>query len=171
MREVAHSRAGVIGLLEIMERENQDYKVLFDYSLRKREALLSNDIEGLVSITTGEEKLIQEVQQAERERLELLNRLAVEFNIPASELNLKRLAELVTSDLSEQLVSIGDDLKTTIRELSFLNQVNSRLIGDTLAFTTHILEVITQEKREKSTYKERGQKERRKPPLVVDRRV
>lgn len=158
-------------LLEILDHEKKDYENLLQHSLKKQKVLLSNDIEELASITTEEEELIQGIQQLENERLRLLNGIAVEFNIPVDELNLTKLAELTDPGLSDRFVVAGEQLKAILEEISSVNRTNSKLILDSLAFTTAILDVITQQDREKSTYKKRGQKERSRLPLVLDRRA
>lgn len=170
-REMKTDQIEAVDLLKVLEREKADYESLLRTSVKKQEIILSNDIEGLAVITEDEEGLIQGIQQRERERFWLLNGLAVDLGIPIDELNLVRLAELVDHNLSDRFLAIGKELKTLLEELASLNRVNSKLILDSLTFATCILDVLTQQDREKSTYKEKGQKERRGSPLVVDRRA
>lgn len=158
-------------LLEILEHEKKDYGNLLQHSCKKQKVLLANDIEELASATQAEGRLIQEIQQMEEKRLWLLNSLAGDLQVSADELNLNKLAELVNPDLSDRFVAMGEELKALLEEISSINRVNSKLILDSLTFTSCILDVITQQDREKSTYKQKGEKQRRGVPLVVDRRA
>ena len=128
----------------VLESIEKTLRELLDLSGDKQNALVANDPKKMDEISSGEQKLLQKLENLEKERRVILSQLHESYNISHVD---EKLADIVRSlsgtvDRNSliRLIELRNNIKNITDELKKINDQNNTLIGNSRAF---IKEVIT----------------------------
>lgn len=161
-----------LDLLEnILSKEYQGYREMLELSRRKREALSRNDINGLNEITEKERHFVEEIQNLEKKRLEFIKDMAEVWRIDAGEIGFEHLIGKSPEPYATKFNKIKQDLILTLSELNGLNDLNAKLINQSLEFVNHVLDTITRIKSKGKTYGDKADLKKDAGSAVIDKKI
>ncbi|CAM2934244.1 flagellar protein FlgN [Paenibacillus sediminis] len=131
-------------VISTMERLTELHQQLFDSGEEKKQAIIKNDIEKLTQIMTQENRLLKQVAEVEKERVDAAYAFLHEKGI-RSQLNLTvtELLRLVFNvEERFQLQDSQNRLLNVIHALKRQNEVNQQLIHHALEFIDFSLNVF-----------------------------
>ncbi|HWQ89290.1 MAG TPA: flagellar protein FlgN [Desulfitobacteriaceae bacterium] len=121
------------------------YAALYEFAQQKQEALISNNLVKLETITLSEEQLLLEVSRLEKERLLLAGQIGFAIGKPPEELTLKELAAYFP-----ELLEIQIRLDDLIKRLINVHEFNTQLLQQALKIVNLTSSLLTQQ--EGTTY-------------------
>lgn len=133
----------------ILQTEAQRYEELLELCRRKTPILVKGKIEELQKITDEEQILVDNINNVDKKRAELINDMGNVLNQNPKELTIQRLAELVENqpEHKKQLLEVHDRLKKTVGNVQTINEQNKALVNQMLemvAFDMNLLKSMKQ---------------------------
>ncbi len=121
-------------LIDILDREEKHYQVLLGLSREKTGVIVDGNIEKLQEITGREEAIVSEVAKLDKKREELSADIANVMNMDQEKLKLTGLIQILEKRPQErdELIRLHDALRSTLGELSMINDQNRALINQSL---------------------------------------
>lgn len=135
-------------LVYILDKELKVYRDLLSISKEKTQIIVNNKLEELQQLTEKEQIFTSRVSQFEKRREEIINDIAIVINRRSDELTINKLIELIGNSLKEQeqLVNIYDEFKSVLDELKQKNELNKKLIEQSLDFINFTVNAIQSSK-------------------------
>lgn len=121
-------------LIEVLDRECDEYEGLLTVSQRKTPIIVSGNLENLQRITDEEQTLVSRINNLERRRMEVTADIATVLNKDVTKLTLTNLIDMLAARPAEQkaLMKSYDRLHRSVRELKRVNEQNGSLLKDAL---------------------------------------
>lgn len=136
----------VIGNLENnLRKQVQLYRKITKLEKAKQEALVSNNLKEIESITAQEEKILLEVGRLEEERFRWAEFFGKELGKSAEDITLADLVENYPG-----LESVREEMEKQMSELKFLHETNTKLLENAVNLVNFTLQTLTTES--KTTY-------------------
>jgi len=131
----------VNGLAAVLEEELHLYKKLCDLSLRKKEAVLKDNIDLLSRIIGEERTLIVEAERLESRRIAEIKRIACELGL-SKDVKLSDLRSFLDEERFALLEERGSQLKAVLDRLREINETNRYLIESTLKYISYLIDSL-----------------------------
>lgn len=136
-------------LIEVLTAENDEYEALLKLSIEKTEIIVAGDVDALNAKVNEEQQVVGRINTLERKRTEATNDIAMVLNGKPEELTLGKLTELLAGQPKEceALKNIHDKLKTTLANMSRVNESNMMLLQesiDMIQFEMNIMQSLKQ---------------------------
>lgn len=129
-------------LLTLMDEQVKVMADLTALSKKKSEVLVDGNIEELDVLLRGEQALIWQMGRLEDKRFHLQMDLASQLQIHPSQLTLEKLRKSVPADLATRCDAVAERYGATAGELSQVNQLNSELIQQAMAYVDFSLQLM-----------------------------
>ncbi len=142
-------------LLEVMIQEKDIYRNLLELSVQKRVVLIQNDVPALEGIVQREKGLVQTTRELETQRQKLMDGIAADLDIGSEDTTLTRVVEVCEEPLKGEFISLKEELRGVVAELSQSNDTNKKLIQTHLDYTSFCIRLLT-DAGEGQTYNNKG---------------
>lgn len=121
-------------LIEVLEKESQEYESLLGLSMKKTPVIVSGDLKELAKITDEEQTVVGKINRLDSERQVLFTDIANVINKDVKTLILTDLIQMLSPRPEEQqkLAKAHDKLKTVVRNVERVNEQNRILIQNAL---------------------------------------
>lgn len=131
-------------LLDTLEKQEQLYTKLLELSTRKTPIIIKGDITALQAITDEEQLVVDDINQLEKTREEVMKDIANVINKDVNTLKLIHLIEMLKNQPSEQkrLAQVNDKLKETTKQMKRVNEQNRELIANALEMVSFDLNLL-----------------------------
>ena len=131
-------------LISVLERLDEIHGQLVDLADRKREALIRNEVQEVSAATAKENQLIKTIEELLAEKREATNDFFRSRGFqPVREVTVTELSRLVTDPgEKEALLAARDRLTATAEKLKGKNELNQKLIEQSLGFINYSLDVL-----------------------------
>ena len=131
-------------LIEVLEKENLEYKNLLDLSIKKTPAIVSDDIKSLAKITDEEQIIVSRINHLDNQRNEAVNDIANVLNKDVDKLKIVDLIRMLAARPEEQekLAVVFDKLRVNVRGVKRVNEQNRELIKDALELVQFNMNVL-----------------------------
>ncbi|BCG61347.1 flagellar protein FlgN [Paenibacillus sp. URB8-2] len=141
-------------LIELLERLDENHLQMLDLAAAKKQAIMDNNIESLVDILSRESKLTKISAQLEEQREQSVFAFLQGVGIRSQlNLNLTELSRLVFDPEDKaRLLHIQGQLADTLARLKKANELNQRLIEQSLAFIDYSLDLLVGRPNQEITY-------------------
>ncbi|HML34216.1 flagellar protein FlgN [Sporomusa sphaeroides] len=143
-------------LILLLTQNLQIYQALLRLSQKKREVLVAVNPQDLEQLTKQEEMLIIEAGKLEKLRQTLTGELAAALSLPPGQTALAVLIEQAEAETAAKLRAISETFAGVTAELVELNQVNEKLIKQSLDYINYNINILSQSTAE-HTYAPKGQ--------------
>lgn len=127
--------AGLIEeLIDILEKENEEYRVLLKLSKVKTGIIIRNDIQELSKIVEEEQIVVGRISPLDKKRVEYTNDIATVINRKPETLTITRLMELMEGQpkIRKRLAEVHDKLHDTMTQMAKVNEMNKGLLQESL---------------------------------------
>lgn len=120
--------------MDVLEKEEIEYKKLIVLSKEKTPVIIEGNIDKLQEIIDREQPIIDTIHQLEHKREEAINDIAIVLNKDVETLKLKKVIQLLKGQPDEQhkLAVIHDKLSATVKTMSAINENNKMLLEHSL---------------------------------------
>lgn len=147
-----------IGLtIQVLQDQLNVYRTLLDLSRRKQEVLVKGGTAQFEAIVESEQALLWQAGRLEERRLGLQAQIAIDMGLVTEDVTVTRIAPYVPQPERDQLRTLQADILKVLAELGEVNEVNTRLIKQSLAYINAALHLITSAGQRPVTYTPRGQ--------------
>lgn len=131
-------------LIDLLNKESQEYENLLKLSLEKTPIIVSGDLEELARLTDEEQIVVGKINRIEVKRQEVFADIANVINKDVKTLKLKDLVEMLNKrpDEQQKLSAVHDKLKSTVRAVKSANEQNRELINEAMEMVNFNLNMI-----------------------------
>ena len=131
-------------LIEVLEKENLEYKNLLELSIKKTPAIVSDDVKALAQITDEEQIIVSRINHLDNQRNEAVNDIANVLNKDVDKLKIVDLIKMLAARPEEQekLAVVFDKLRVSVRSVKRVNEQNRELIQDALQLVQFNMNVL-----------------------------
>ncbi len=131
-------------LITVLNDQNEEYKELLKLSKNKTDIIIKGDMDGLREIISSEQQYIDKVANYEKKRIEIVNDIAIVLNKDVEYLTVKEIVKLLSGQKKEQqkLSQARDDLRRTLKDMVKINDMNKKLIEDSLEMVNFNINLI-----------------------------
>ncbi len=131
-------------LMDILEQENKEYKVLLDLSMKKTRIIVANDIAQLSAITEEEQKQVDRIHALDKQREVAMQDIDNVMNMDVQTLKLGKLIDMLAGRPAEQrrLTEVKDALHETTQHMARINAQNKELLENALELVEFDLNIV-----------------------------
>lgn len=131
-------------LIEVLEKENLEYKNLLELSIKKTPAIVSDDVKALAQITDEEQFVVSRINHLDNQRSEAVNDIANVLNKDVTKLKIADLIKMLAARPQEQakLASVFDELRRNVQAVKQINEQNRELIESALEMVRFNMQIV-----------------------------
>lgn len=131
-------------LIDVLEKESQEYEELLTLSMKKTPVIVSEDLEQLAKITDEEQIIVSRINHLDNQRNEAVNDIANVLNKDVEKLKIVDLIKMLAARPEEQekLAAVFDKLQENVRRVKRINEQNRELIQEALELVQFNMNVL-----------------------------
>lgn len=131
-------------LIDILEKESQEYESLLKLSEKKSPIIVSNDLDELARITDEEQTVVGRINRLETNRQQTFKDIADVINKDVNTLKLGDLVDMLSKRPEEQqkLAKVHDTLKTVVNSVKRVNDQNRILLQNAMEMVEFELNML-----------------------------
>ncbi len=131
-------------LIEVLEKENLEYRNLLELSMKKTPAIVSDDVKALAQITDEEQFVVSRINHLDNQRSEAVNDIANVLNKDVTKLKIADLIKMLAARPQEQakLASVFDELRRNVQAVKRINEQNRELIESALELVRFNMQIV-----------------------------
>ncbi len=131
-------------LIEVLKKENQEYKNLLELSMKKTPAIVSDDVKALAQITDEEQIIVSRINHLDNQRNDAVNDIANVLNKDVTKLKIADLIKMLAARPQEQakLASVFDELRRNVQAVKRINEQNRELIESALELVRFNMQIV-----------------------------
>ena len=131
-------------LIDVLEKENQEYERLLVLSMKKTPVIVSEDLVELSKITDEEQIIVSRINHLDAQRNEAINDIANVLNKDVEQLKIVDLIKMLAARPEEQkkLAVVFDKLQENVRNVKRTNEQNRELILQALELVQFNMNVL-----------------------------
>lgn len=130
-------------LLEILEGQKQVYRDLLDISKNKTDIIVEGKVQELENITKVEQTLILKMRDLESQLEKHVKNLIDELSIKEKNVTISVLLSYLQGEDKKKLEELRVSIFNVINELEHVNQLNSKLIQNSLQYINFSINLYT----------------------------
>ena len=121
-------------LIDILEKESQEYEQLLALSMKKTPIIVSEDLDALSQITDEEQLVASRITNLDNQRMAVIKDIANVTNKDVESLKLANIIEMLANRPQEsgKLAEVHDKLKIVLGSMQQVNEQNRELIAHSL---------------------------------------
>ncbi|MFC5448792.1 flagellar protein FlgN [Paenibacillus aestuarii] len=131
-------------LIEVLEQLIELHQALLQLGKDKTPVLVKNEVDKLSSIVQKEKSLVKKVEELDRKRVQLIGEYLISrgYN-PDPRIRISDLVKVVfKAEEKKALIDVQARLLESIRELQKQNEMNQKLVEQSLAFINYTLDLF-----------------------------
>lgn len=129
-------------LINVLDQENRVYDSILKISKSKTNIIVEGKVSELENIVKLEQSLVLQMGRLEDMREKLVEKVAAQLNVKPADITISELMKHIKSDQAHKLKACQDTLNTTISELKNANDLNSKLIKNSLDFINFSINLV-----------------------------
>ena len=131
-------------LIDVLEKESQEYERLLTLSMKKTPVIVSEDLEELSKITDEEQIIVSRINHLDAQRMEAIDDIANVLNKDVNQLKIVDLIKMLAARPQEQekLATVFDKLQENVRNVKRVNEQNRELIQEALELVQFNMNVL-----------------------------
>lgn len=130
-------------LIAVLDKEADIYKDILEISKNKTNIVVKGKVTELENIVKLEQTLVIKMGQLEGIREELIGKISEQLAIEPSEVTVTQLSQILKADEAEGLKKVHKKLSEVLTELKSTNQLNTKLIKNSLDYIDFSLNIMT----------------------------
>jgi len=160
-------------LLQTMDQLNQIHESLLELSKLKTDILVQNQVVQLNQIVNKENSLMKQITKLDLQRIDNISQFLLQKGYkPNAKITVDDLTKLVFK-AEEKLLLKGaqEKLLGTIEQLKELNQLNQKLIEQSLAYIEYSMDLVLGPPEDEMVYRNPSQQQSQKRNGIFDSRA
>lgn len=152
------SSVSIEPIIRVLKELIQLHQQLLDTSERKKQTLVEGNVDALTQLLKEEAKLVKELGKCEEERVFQLKQYLQVRGMKEENFSLRQLIEIVIEPKQQKvLVEQLNQLQEVVGSIQEINQLNTKLLEDSLAYVNQSIELITDVRDDEINYKRPNQ--------------
>ncbi len=143
-------------LMDILEREIRIYEELLKVSKDKTEIIVQGKVTELDNITKIEQVLVLNMGKLEAFREKVVNDLSQELRTNPWDLTISELFQYLDRNQTQRFEEYKTKLLNTINEIKTINELNSKLIQNSIDYINFSVNVLSSVPEESNNYGNTG---------------
>ncbi len=139
-------------LIDVLDQEIDIYNDIFKISRDKTGIIVEGNVDELEKIVQEEQKLVVKVAQMENQRNIILYKISRALAMKADELTLSTLIDNTEGPIRDKLKDRQQGLQKLINELMECNNINSKLIRNSLDYIDFSINLIAASESQDNNY-------------------
>jgi len=139
-------------LIDVLDQEIDIYNDIFKISRDKTGIIVEGNVDGLEKIVQEEQKLVVKVAQMENQRNIILYKISRALAMKADEITLSTLIDNTEGPIRDKLKDRQQGLQKLINELMECNNINSKLIRNSLDYIDFSINLIAASESQDNNY-------------------
>jgi len=144
-------------LMDVLLQESKIYEDILEISKKKTDVIVKGKVSELESITNLEQSLIVKIGKLEETRENIVTEIAGIAGMDPSEMTISELEKHVDEKQAEKLREYKKHMTSIIEEIKNINEVNSRLITNSIDFIDFSINILTSANLGGNNYSKEGQ--------------
>lgn len=144
-------------LAKVLEQETALYGEILDISKGKTNVIVEGKVSELESIVKIEQSILFQIGRLEDQREILIGKLSEQLGLGGEEVILSKILKHADSENRKKLKACQDKMHSTVNELKNTNELNSKLIKNSLDYINFSLNIITEVNAINTSYGNDGQ--------------
>ena len=131
-------------LIDVLEKESEEYKNLLNLSMQKTQVIVSEDLEQLAKITDEEQLIVSRINHLDAIRNEAVQDIANVLNKDVTKLKIADLIKMLGQRPEEQqkLAAAHDALQANVKSVARVNEQNRVLIQNALEMVQFNMNIL-----------------------------
>lgn len=129
-------------LINVLNQENRVYDSILKISKSKTNVIVEGKVSELENMVKLEQSLVLQMGRLENMREKIAEQIAEQLNLKPSEITISELLKHLESGKGQELKICQEVLGTTIKELKDTNDLNSKLIRNSLDFINFSINLV-----------------------------
>jgi flagellar biosynthesis/type III secretory pathway chaperone len=130
-------------LIDVLNKETAMYEEILKLSKNKTNIIVEGKVNELESLTKLEQSIILKLGILENEREKLLEGLAAQLGIKASDITLSGLEKMLSGEQKEKMTECRQKLPKLLKDLNDANVLNSKLIKNSIDYIDFSINLLT----------------------------
>lgn len=130
-------------LLVILDDEYKIYEEILGVSKQKTQIIVEGKVSELDQMVKVEQALVMQISKIEKKRADLFDKLSQHTNLDKNNWNITELKKIATPEQQTRLQKYQEGMIGMVSELNHFNQLNSKLISNSLDFIEFSLNMIS----------------------------
>lgn len=143
-------------LIEILEHEYRVYENIHRISKDKTNIIVEGKVSELDNVVKLEQALVLQISRIDKQREEIISRLSNEVNAVES-LNISEIRKHANMEQNNKLEAYQNKMNSLVNELTHVNQLNSKLIKNSLEFIEFSLNLMSNADVVSNNYGQKGE--------------
>ena len=144
-------------LFDVLGEETRVYEKILQLSKEKKDIVIEGKVSELEEITKNEQTLVIKLGKLEILRESCVEEIAEQLNIKPSELTISELSEHLNEENAKKLIECKNKLEDVLKELKEINQLNSKLIKNSLDYIDFSLNILSAASETNNNYNNSGE--------------
>ncbi|GAB6991330.1 flagellar protein FlgN [Paenibacillus pini] len=144
----------VQSLVNLLEQLDVAHKYMLDLAILKKKAVMDNNVDSLIRLMNQETKGMKQIELLEQQRVSEAQQFLQACGIKSQlNLTLTEISRLVFDiEDKQKLLQIQKQLSETMTQLKEANDLNQKLMEQSLSFIDYSLEVMVGRPNQEATY-------------------
>ena len=130
-------------LINVLKQQAAVYEDILKISQNKTNIIVEGKVTELENLVKLEQSLVVKVGKLESTREELVGKLSEELKLKSDSINVSELVEHLGADESDELRSHQEKILGILGNLKHANELNSRLINNSLEYIDFSINLLT----------------------------
>ncbi len=147
----------ILDLIGILEQENRVYDDILKISKNKTNIIIEGKVSELESIVKLEQSLVLQMGKLESQREEMIEKMSGFLKVDPADITITELMKYLEPGQAMKLKGVQDKLGNTLKELKGANELNSKLIKNSLDYISFSVNILTDAGTGSNNYGHSGQ--------------
>ncbi|HHV29563.1 flagellar protein FlgN [Acetivibrio mesophilus] len=144
-------------LMDVLLQESKIYEDILEISKNKTDVIVKGKVNELENITNLEQSLIFKIGKLEESRESLVAEISDAIGVNPSEMTVSELEKHVDKKQADRLKEHKEYLSSIIGEIKNINEINSKLIKNSIDFIDFSINILSSISAEGNNYSKAGQ--------------
>ena len=155
-------------LIELLEHEYRVYENILRMSKDKTNIIVEGKVKELENVVKLEQALVLQISRIDKQREEVVEQLSKEVNLKDNNLNISEIIQYGDREQKQQLEEYRGKMGKLIAELAHTNQINSKLIENSLEYIDFSLNLMANADVTSNNYGNKGSSTERSRKNLFD---
>lgn len=161
----------IVELIDVLEQESRIYDDILKISKNKTNIIVEGKVIELEKIVKLEQSLVLQMAKMEDQRERLVGKISTIIGMEPEKITLKNLVSFVKKEHGEILERQQEKIRDVLKELSSANELNSKLIKNSLDYISFSLNLFASVGNVDNNYNVTGEKQAGKERNFFDFKV
>lgn len=130
-------------LIKVLDQETKSYEDILKISKNKTGIIVEGKVVELESLVKVEQSLVLQMSRIETMRENLVDKISAQLNLKSSEVTISELLKHIQGLEADKLKDSQTNMTKVLNDLKHTNEVNSKLIKNSLDFINFSINLIT----------------------------